>query len=465
MINQDNVMNSKWYSLIAALLIVVFASSCEKDTDPPVNPPPDPDVYEQYGTPFQDIPSLDEMAMYEINLRAFSTAGNLAGVRARLDDIKALGINVIWLMPIHPIGTIKSVNSPYSVKDYKAVSPEYGTLNDLRALTDEAHAKGMAVMMDWIANHTSWDNAWISHGSWYTQDGSGNIIHPPGTNWEDVADLDFDNNTMRLAMIDAMKYWVLEANVDGFRCDYADGVPFDFWKQAIDTLNAVPNRDLIFLAEGNRPDHFNAGFDLNYAWDFYGQLINTFDGQSANALHTKHVAEYQNVPVGKQKLRFTTNHDESAWNNSPITIFSGKQGALAASVAAIFMGGVPLLYCGQEVGRSSTTPFFTKSPINWNENPDMLQAYKDIMGLYGESDAARKGTIEDYSTNDVVMFTKTFGENQVLVIINTRDAGILALPVPGELNNHIWLDAFTNDTLQLGATIQLSNFQYILAKR
>jgi len=266
-------------------------------------------------------------------------------------------------------------------------------------------------------------------------------------------------------MIDAMKYWVLEANVDGFRCDYADGVPFDFWKQAIDSLNSIPNRDLIFLAEGNRPDHFQAGFDLNYAWDFYGEIIGVFDGQSANGLFETHTTEYNNVPAGKQKLRFTTNHDESAWNNSPIVIFSGKQGALAASVASIFMGGVPLLYCGQEVGRATTTPFFTNSPINWNENPDMLQDYKDMMGFYGQSDVARKGTIVDYSTNDVVMFTKTLGEDQILVIVNTRDAGVLALPVPDEISNLSWTDAITNDTIQFGTTIQLSNFQYLLAKR
>ncbi|HEY3386880.1 MAG TPA: alpha-amylase family glycosyl hydrolase [Saprospiraceae bacterium] len=463
MIKQVELWKRMATSFVVIFMLAMIVAGCGKESDPP-KPPDGPDPYEQYGTPFQDIPALDEMVMYEVNLRAFSVNGDLDGVRARLDEIKALGVNVIWLMPIHPIGTVNSVNSPYSVKDFKAVGAEYGTLNDLRALTDEAHAKGIAVMMDWIANHTSWDNAWITHPTWYTQDGSGNIIHPPGTNWLDVADLDFDNSTMRKTMIDAMKYWVLEANVDGFRCDYADGVPFDFWKQAIDSLNAVPNRDLIFLAEGDRPDHFQAGFDLNFSWEFYGKLINAFDGQSANALYTTHVSEYQNVPVGKQKLRFTTNHDESAWNNSPVVIFHGKQGALAASVASIFIGGVPLLYSGQEVGRATTTPFFTKSPISWNENPDMLQAYKDIMGFYGQSDVARKGTIEDYSTNEAVVLTKTLGEDAFLLIVNTRNATV-GISIPVEISNLNWTNALTNDTLQFGANVQLTNYQYILAKR
>ena len=239
--------------LFVLLFILLFTVACEKD---PVKPDPVdpviPDTYEQYGTPFNAMPSNEDIVMYEVNFRAFSTGGDIQGVIDRLDEIKALGVNVIWLMPIHPIGAIKSVNSPYSVRDYKAVNPEFGTLSDLRALTDQAHARGMAIMMDWVANHTSWDNAWISNRTWYTQDAAGAIIHPPGTNWQDVADLDFTSGPMRLAMIDAMKYWTLEANVDGYRCDYADGVPFDFWKQAIDTLNSIPNRDILFLAEGTQ---------------------------------------------------------------------------------------------------------------------------------------------------------------------------------------------------------------------
>jgi len=163
-------------------------------------------------------------------------------------------------MPVHPIGIIKTVNSPYCIKNYKEVNPEYGTLDDLRTLIREAHKRNMAVILDWAANHTSWDNPWIEHKSWYTQDGSGNIIHPAGTNWQDVADLNFNNSEMRLEMIRSMKYWVLTANVDGFRCDAADYVPFSFWKQAI----KIPNRKLIMLAEGACADHFTAGFQLNF---------------------------------------------------------------------------------------------------------------------------------------------------------------------------------------------------------
>jgi len=457
------MMHTRYY--FTMFLILLLASACEKDPVVPIDNNPDPPAgYKQYGTPFDQVPVNDDIVIYEVNLRAFSAAGNLQGVRSRLDEIKALGVNVIWLMPIYPIGLLKGVNSPYCIKDYKGVSSEYGSLSDLRSLTNEAHARGMAIMMDWVANHTSWDNAWISHKDWYTQDAGGFIIHPAGTNWLDVADLDYNSAEMRLTMIDAMKYWVLEANVDGYRCDYADGVPFDFWQQAIDTLNIIPNRKLIFLAEGTRADHYQAGFDLNYAWSFYGAVKNVFNGQPASGLYAAHSAEYNNVPAGKHWLRFTTNHDQSANENTPMVLFHGKEGALAASVATIFMGGVPLFYTGQEVGRMAKVPFFSKSPINWNDNPDMLAAYKSMMGFYTSANVARTGIVEDFSTNEVICFTKTLGDEQLLILVNTRNTPV-ETPVPAPLVGLNWTDALTSDTLQFGASVQLTNYQYLIARR
>lgn len=453
--------------LLAFFLIIWVAFSCKKDD--PVTPPGYggnvDSVYTQYGTPFSQVPEIEDIVLYEVNLRAFSSAGSLNGVTARLDELKNLGVNVVWLMPVHPIGQVKSVNSPYSVKDYKAVSAEYGSMEDLRRLTDEAHARGMAVMMDWVANHTAWDNAWIDNKSWYTQDAAGNIIHPSGTNWQDVADLNYNNAEMRQAMIDAMKYWVLEANVDGYRCDYADGVPFDFWKQAIDSLEAIPGRELIMLAEGNRADHYDAGFDLTYAWEFYGALKNVFGGGPAGNLFTTHQNEYSNVPAGKHKLRFTTNHDESAWDKTPIVIFNGKAGALAASAIAVYMGGVPLLYTGQEVGRVNTVPFFSPSPINWNDNPDMLNAYKNMMGFYINSEAARKGTLTQYPHNDVVCFTKTYQNREMLVIVNTRNQTI-DFELPSGFQNTVWLDVYSpTGFLSLYTTVSLAPYEYLLLKQ
>ena len=457
----------KW--LLARILVLILCAgiiACQKDTDPLDDPPIITDTlegYQQYGTPFGEIPETEDILMYEINLRAFSSGGDLQGVIDRLDALKAMSINVIWLMPIHPIGQINSVNSPYSVKDYLAVSEEYGSLDDLRALTDAAHARGMAVIMDWVANHTAWDNPWITNKDWYTQDGSGNIVHPPGTNWQDVADLNFGNDSMRLAMIDAMKYWILEANVDGYRCDYADGVPRDFWAQALGALNALPDRDLVFLAEGSRSDHFTAGFDLNFGWNFYSTLKNVFSGQSANQLYTTHNSEYAGIPAGKHKLRFSTNHDESAWDQTPMVLFKGKQGALAASVLTVYVGGVPMIFTGQETGRTSKVPFFTKSPIDWGANPDMQQAYRDLLTFYSVYAPARKGTNRFFTHPDVFCFTKTYQEETLLILVNTRNQNI-TYTLPAELKNTQWKDAFSGEPVDLQTAIDLGPFQYLILK-
>lgn len=427
-------MTKKITSVLAFFILLV---SCGEDPIEPIPTGP-----QQYGTPLSNVPDIDKATIYEVNLRAQSSEGTIQGVISKLEHIKSLGTNIIWLMPIYEQGTVNSVNSPYSVKNYEKISPEYGTLADLRALTDQAHAMGMAVILDWVANHTAWDHPWISaHPEWYSQNASGQIIIPPGTNWNDVADLNFDQNAMRKAQIDAMKYWVLEANVDGFRCDYADGVPFDFWSEAIAALKSLPKRDVLMLAEGTRSDHYQAGFDLTYGWNYYTTLKNVWNGAATSTLTTTNQLEYGNIPSGKGKIRFTTNHDESAWDASPMSLFNGKNGAIAASVVTIFSGGVPLLYTGQEVGKTGTTPFFTNSTINWTSNADMLAAYQKLYTIYNNNSAARSSTISAYQlSNDLVCWKKTNGSSSVLILVNVRNATINATLPPaltGNFNNLI----------------------------
>jgi glycosidase len=402
--------------------------------------------------------------MYEVNLRAFSSGGDLQGVINRLDQLKALNVNVIWLMPIYPIGQINSVNSPYCVKNYYEVGSEFGTLADLRTLTTEAHNRNMAVVVDWVANHTAWDNPWVTlYPEWYSQDGAGNIIIPSGTNWNDVADLNFSNATMRVNMIDAMKYWILEANIDGLRCDYADGVPYDFWNQAIDSLNTIPNRNLIFLAEGTRADHYAAGFQMTYAWDFYTSIKNVFAGNTPSTIYTTNTSEYAGIPAGNRKLRFTTNHDQSAWEATPMTLFNGKAGATCASVITTYYNGVPLIYTGQEVGRVSTVPFFSNSPINWTVNLDMQQNYRDMLSFYSESAVSRYGTAVPYTANDVVCFKKVLNADQVLVIANVRN-NTTNYAIPTALLNSTWTNAITGAPVTIGSSLSLSAYQYLILK-
>jgi 1,4-alpha-glucan branching enzyme len=319
----------------------------------------------------------------------------------------------------------------------------------------------MAVILDWVANHTAWDNAWIDSTDWYTQDGEGNIIHPAGTNWEDVADLNYDSDNMRAAMIDAMVYWVYEANIDGYRCDHADGVPFDFWQSAWQTLDTIPNHDLIYFAEGTRNDHFDAGFDLNFSWGFYSAINNVINGNYANEVITAHANDYADIPEGKHWIRYTTNHDESAWNATPITLYNGIDGALAAQVITLFTGGVPLIYGSQEVGTANTVPFFYNSTIDWSANPDMLAAYQYMFQFYADSPIARHGENAVYSNYDIFCLKKTLYDEDILILVNTRNAA-KTFNIPYALNNTYWKDHLSGEEISLSGAIGLEPYEYYI---
>ena len=303
-----------YINIVFALIFSSVLASCST-SDNESTPAP---LYPQYGTRFEKMPKKENAIIYQVNIRAFSAAGDIKGVKDKLTYIQELGVNVIYLMPIYPVGVERSaggLGSPYAVKDYKAVNPDFGTLQDLRDLVDEAHAKNMAVVLDWVANHTAWDNAWITeHPDWYQKDSNGNIIIPPGTNYNDVAQLDFTNTEMRKAMIDAMSYWVYSANVDGFRCDYADFVPQNFWSEAITQLRSIKKTNLLLLAEGSRVNHFAAGFDYTFGFNFFSTLEKVFgESKPATTLQDSNATEYANNYNSQNRVvRYTTNHDVKA---------------------------------------------------------------------------------------------------------------------------------------------------------
>jgi 1,4-alpha-glucan branching enzyme len=451
-------------------LICLLTLACQTKEDPQPTAPVIVAVEEpkQFGTPFAGVPDPQDVVMYEVNLRSFSEAGNFQGVIDRLDNIKALGVNTIWLMPIHPVGKIKSAGgdgSPYAVQNYLQVNSEFGDMAKLREFVTIAHEKGMAVIIDWVANHTSWDNPWISNRSWYTQNAQGEIISPAGFNWTDVADLNFNNREMRKAMIHAMKYWILEANLDGVRCDAADHVPADFWKEALASLNKIDGRKLILLAEGGKAEHFTSGFQMNYAWNFYYNLKDVYGkNKSAATIFTTHQEEFAAIPAGATKLRYTTNHDESGWEGTPIQFFGGKTGALSASVVTIFISAVPLLYNGQEVGRAELLPFFTGDPIDWTENQEMLDEYTKLMSIYNETPAFRKGTLAYFSNPDVVMYTRTFEDETYLILVNVRNA-TKEVVLDDALQGTTWSDRLNGGDIALTDKITLLPYAYKILKK
>jgi glycosidase len=458
------------YRYIHFIIFSWLLFSCSKGastTAQPVIPPVTDTDPPQYGTPFSNVPNRQDAIIYQVNMRSFSPQGNFQGVIARLDSIKALGINVVYLMPVYPVGTVNSVNSPYCVKEYKAVGSEFGTLTDLRTLVDGAHNRNMSVLLDWVANHTSWDNAWItSHKDWYLQDATGNILSPPGMGWNDVAQLNFNNAAMRLAMIKAMKYWVYTANVDGFRCDYTDGPPVDFWKQAIDTLRNITTHNLLILAEGNRSTNFSAGFDFNFGFSFYGQLKNIFSNNSSVMLiDNLNNSEYTNATNGQQIVRYTSNHDVNSSDGTPLDLFGGRNGSMAAFVVTAYMKAVPMIYNGQEVGTPFRLTFpFTTTKINWTLNPDMTAEYKKILAFRTGSAAIRRGLLTSYSNADICVFTKEVAGEKVLVMANLRNS-IINYTLPAILANTTWVDVMNSGNITLTTQISLQPYSYLILKQ
>ncbi len=473
---------------LSVFILSIILISCTK-TELPINPVPTPALAAdpaQYGTPYTKVPAAKDAIIYQVNTRAFSAAGNLKGVTARLDAIKNLGVNVLYLMPINPVGTLRAVNSPYAIKDYKSVGNEFGTLEDLRTLVNEAHSKNMAVMLDVVANHTSWDHEWITahkswykqgskyafelydkwitaHKSWYKQDASGNIVSALGFN--DVAQLNFSNDTMRTAMIEALRYWVFAANIDGYRFDFADNVPIDFWKQALTSLKSIPGRQLLYFAEGTRTENFRAGFDMNFGFRFFGKLKDVYgDNKSATQFNEVNKSEYLNVYDESQVVRYITNHDVNSSDGTPQELFGGDKGAMGAFVIAAYMKGVPMIYSGQEVGTPYRILFpFTSQKIDWTLNPGIAAEFAKIIGFRNSSTAIRNGQLFAYSSDDVVAFTKEQEKEKVFVLVNIRNKAV-EYSLPTALANTNWTNGLSSGNVALTTKVILQPYSYMVLK-
>lgn len=318
--------------------------------------------------------------MYEVNIRQYTEEGTFNAFAEHLPTLKDMGVTVLWIMPIHPISVTNRsgvLGSYYSITDYCAVNPEFGTAEDFKALVDKAHELGIKVMMDWVANHTGWDSAWIDeHPEWYTQDASGNIISPEGMGWPDVADLNYDNQEMRAEMIECMKYWIVNYDVDGFRCDYATGVPKDFWEDARKELEQI--KPMYMLAEDNMVESLlDEAFDFNYNWDLYEAMLGVAkDSKKANILKI-YVPENEN---GTYALNFMDNHDKNSWERTIMGAFGAD--VLPAMYAFLYtIPGAPLIYTGDEIGLDHQIAFMEKDAVDWNSSE---YDYRPILSALGK---------------------------------------------------------------------------------
>lgn len=380
--------------------------------------------------------------IYELNVRQFSTSGTFKAVELRLASIKDLGVGIIWLMPIQPIGEKNRkgvLGSYYSVKDYLKINPEFGTMEDFKKLVNRIHELGMYVIIDWVANHTAWDNALTqSHPEWFNRDSLGNLI-PPVEGWQDVVDLNYDNKELWTYMIEAMKFWVREGDVDGFRCDVAEMVPIEFWNRAGKELNTV--KPVFMLAEGEQPWLNEKAFDMTYSWNIFHAMNKIAAGQkSARYIDTLLWQEEKDYPANALRMRFTSNHDENSWNGTVFERYGG--GVETFAVLSATLPGVPMIYSGQEAGMDKRLKFFDRDPIEWRIN-NYRRFYRRLLGLYPVNPALHKGAMEKLATDNddfVYAFVRSSGSKKVVVILNLsareQKAHIRSSAIDGKMLNY-----------------------------
>lgn len=363
----------------------------------------------------------EDAVVYEIFPRAFSSEGTLNAVTAKIDRLQQLGVNVLWIMPVNPIGVVKRLGplgSPYSVRDYYAVDPDLGTKADFLHLVQVAHQHGMRVILDMVANHTAWDSVMMAHPEFYQHDAAGHMISPHG--WSDVAALNYDNAGLRTYMLQVFAYWLKDMQLDGFRCDAASFVPTGFWEQLRTELQAI-RPDVLLLAEASKPELMRNAFNLDYGWP----LLATFNGviehgQAASAIHAKLEEQEALFPRATEHMLISDDHDEER-----ATVRYGEDAALAAAALVFTLPGVPLLYNGMEVGdatSSSGQAMFEKRPLFWGvAQPNVPAFYRLIIPLRKSSPALRHGELVWIHNSDeqhVVTYLRCAREETDLIAVN-----------------------------------------------
>jgi glycosidase len=364
-------------------------------------------------------------AIYQINTRQFTEEGSLRAAERQLPRLKDLGTDLLWLMPVHEIGRKNrkgSLGSPYSVRDYYSVNPELGNLEDLKHFVNAAHGFGMYVILDWVANHSAWDNPLVSqHPEWYARDWKGDFRPTPWWDWPDIIDFDYQVPALRSYMIEAMKYWVREAGMDGFRCDVAGFVPTDFWNQARKELEAIK---LVFmLAEWEDRDLHAQAFDMTYAWSWY-KIMHQIAAGKANlkALFVYYSWNEKAFPADIMRMTFVSNHDENAWEGTQFELFGDSLEAVI--VLSCISEGMPLIYNGQEAGCDKRLSFFEKDPIEWKEHPigrlyqNLLRLRKSNTALWNAHWGARMIPVTNSAPEQVLSFVRQNERDKVFAVFN-----------------------------------------------
>ena len=370
---------------------------------------------------------LSSAIIYEIFPRSFSAEGNLNGVTSKLDDLQHLGVNVLWLMPLNPVGQLQKKGtdgSPYAVRDYYAITPSYGTKDDLHRLIAEAHRRRMKVILDIVANHTSLDSVMMSHPDFYKHDAQGKVLSP--YDWTDVAALDYSNPQLRRYMTDMLLYWVKDFNLDGFRCDAAGEMPTNFWENARQELDRV-HPGILMLAEASKPELLRSAFDLDYSWPMMGALNNIMEhGAPASSLRAALEHEQVVFPRHAMHMRMFDDHDEQR-----ALARYGAEGSLAAAALIFTLDGVPMIYNGMEVSdptESGAPALFENLKIWWQAGqmrPEFPRFYNFLIDFRKHQPALLHGAtvwLHNSEEAHVVSYLRVTADEEFLVVINLSNS-------------------------------------------
>lgn len=485
--------------VIATAVSVIYLASCKSEKAKTTE---ESTPAETVGFEKPRVPDWHKNAtIYEVNLRHFTPEGTFKSFESHIPRLKEMGIDILWFMPVHPISEKNrkgELGSPYAVADYKAVNPDMGTMNDFKNMVKAIHGAGMYAIIDWVPNHTGWDNPWITeHPDWYTQDKDGNIIDPIDYNtgkswgWTDVADLNYDVPEMRLAMIDAMKFWVTDVGIDGFRVDVAHGVPVDFWEQWSDAMYAI--EPLFMLAEAEVPAIVNNGaYVMDYGWEMHHLLneIAAYQGErsdDATKLVSGNIQEGAEEHFEKKtaldidemlakkakqynkgyQMHFTSNHDENSWAGTEMARMGNGHKAFAVLTATF--DGMPLLYTGMESAMNKRLEFFKKDEVPWG---DFKYAgfYKTLFDLKHKNQALWNGEhggelikIKTGNDENIYAFTREKNGDKVVVIINLSSKK-QAAKLEGDSFIGKYTDVFSGEekSLEAGAEMEMGAWEYLV---
>ncbi|WP_421764952.1 alpha-amylase family glycosyl hydrolase [Ekhidna sp.] len=402
-----------------------------------------------------------DMVIYEVNVRQYTPEGTFNGFIDHLPRLEELGVDILWVMPIQPIGEEKrkgGLGSYYSIKDYTAINPEFGSMEDFKRLVDEAHKKDMLVILDWVANHTAWDHPWMEKDGYHTKDSMGNVISPV-PDWSDVADLNYENMDMQNEMIDALQYWVEEADIDGYRCDVAGFVPMEFWNRAKDSLDVV--KDVFMLAEWDEPQMHEDAFHMTYGWGLHHYMNGVAKGEkNVDSLISFINKDLDRYPSDAFRMNFTTNHDENSWNGTVFERFGDGHKAYAVFVFTV--QGMPLIYSGQEAGLDERLAFFEKDTIEWGDVA-FQEFYASLVDLKHDNPALYNGefggepNFMDTGNPMVIAYERTKDNNQVTVVINlSGDNQSISLP-----ESMLFTDVFSEGDVSSSIT-EMQPYQYFV---